>query len=63
IPVLVQSMGWGGLLFLILGGVAYSLGALLYALGAKIKYMHCIFHIFCLAGTILHFFAIYLFLL
>lgn len=63
IPVLVQSMGWGGLLFLILGGVAYSLGALLYALGSKIKYMHCIFHIFCLAGTILHFFAIYLFLL
>lgn len=63
LPILINNMGIGGVIFLILGGVMYSIGALLYAIGEKKKYMHCIFHIFCLAGTILHFFCVYLYLL
>jgi len=35
------------------------LGAILYGIGDKVRYMHSIFHFFCIAGSILHFFAIY----
>ncbi|MFI3242041.1 MAG: hemolysin III family protein [Alphaproteobacteria bacterium] len=46
-----------GLLFLILGGVFYTLGILFYVWKSK-KYTHAIWHFFVLAGTIMHFFAI-----
>ena len=46
------------IVFLILGGIAYTAGCPFYAL-KKIKWMHCIFHLFVLAGSILHFFSIY----
>jgi len=52
-----------GILFLILGGIMYSLGAILYGIGIKKKYMHSVFHFFCLAGTIFHFIAIYTYIL
>lgn len=47
-----------GFLFLVLGGIAYTLGVIFFALGKKIKYMHSIFHLFILAGSILHFVSI-----
>ena len=43
---------------LIAGGVAYTVGAILYGLGKHHRYMHSIFHLFVLAGSILHFFMI-----
>jgi len=52
-----------GIALLIWGGVAYSVGAGLYALGSKRKYFHSVFHFFCLAGSLLHFFAILLYVL
>lgn len=52
-----------GILFLILGGLMYSIGAILYGIGVKKIYMHSIFHFFCLLGSILHFIAIYNYLL
>ena len=63
LPFLLNNIGVNGVVFTVLGGVMYSVGALLYWKGAHIKYMHSIFHFFCLAGTIFHFFAIYLFIL
>lgn len=45
---------------LIAGGVAYTVGAILYGVGSKKKYFHSVFHFFCLIGTILHFLAVYL---
>ena len=53
-----EVMGTGGLVLLITGGVAYTIGSILYGLGKKRKWMHSIFHLFILAGSILHFFAI-----
>ncbi len=44
---------------LIYGGVAYTLGALIYGIGKKVKYMHSIWHLFVLAGSICHFFMIF----
>ena len=49
-----------GISLLIWGGVAYTVGAILYAIGSRRKYFHSIFHFFCLAGSLLHFFSIYL---
>jgi hemolysin III len=44
--------------FLILGGVAYSVGVIFY-MWRRLPYSHGIWHLFVLAGSILHFFAIY----
>lgn len=60
---LYHNIGFNGVLFLVLGGVMYSIGAVLYALGANKRYMHSVFHFFCLAGTIFHFFCIFSFIL
>ena len=63
ISQLKNSLGINGLILLIIGGVMYSIGSLLYAIGRKRKYMHSIFHVFCLLGTLFHFLCVYLFLL
>ncbi len=63
VPRLLETMGKRGVLFLVLGGAVYSIGAALYGLGAKKKYMHSVFHLFCLAGTFCHFWAVYAYLL
>ena len=52
-----------GLMLLIAGGVAYTVGAVLYAVGSKRKYFHSIFHFFCIIGSVLHFLAVYLYVL
>lgn len=56
---LIQVCPKPGLVLLIVGGIVYSIGAILYGVGHKVKYMHSIFHFFVLAGAILHFFLIY----
>ena len=53
-----QSLPYQSLLFLILGGFAYSVGVIFY-MWRKLPYSHGIWHLFVLAGSILHFFAIY----
>lgn len=63
LPFMLNNIGLNGVIFTVMGGIMYSIGAVLYWRGAKIKYIHSIFHFFCLAGTIFHFLAIYLFIL
>jgi hemolysin III len=46
------------LTFLILGGIAYSVGVIFY-MWRSLPYGHGIWHLFVLAGSVLHFFAIY----
>ncbi|MBQ1287922.1 MAG: hemolysin III family protein [Erysipelotrichaceae bacterium] len=60
---LLVTCGKTGTLILFLGGVAYSLGAAIYGIGRKRRYMHSVFHIFCMLGTFLHFWGIYKYLL
>lgn len=50
-----------GTMLLLLSGITYSLGCILYGLGKKLKYMHTIFHFFVLLGAILMFISIYCF--
>ena len=47
-----------GLVLLILGGISYTLGAILYGIGAKKRYFHSVFHFFVLLGSTLQFFSI-----
>lgn len=44
-----------GIWLLLAGGIAYTVGAIVYGIGSKVKYMHSIWHFFVLAGSILHF--------
>lgn len=59
---LLATLPTPALLYLILGGVMYTVGVVFY-LWEKIPYHHAIWHLFVLAGTIFHFFSIYLFVL
>lgn len=60
IKPLMNSLSPEGLYWLAAGGVAYTVGAILYSI-KKIPYNHAIFHIFVLAGSACHFVSIYFF--
>ena len=47
-----------GFLLLLLGGIAYTVGSILYGLGKKKKWMHTVFHLFVILGALLQFFAV-----
>lgn len=59
IKPLIASVDPLGIKLLVIGGVSYTVGAVIYGVGSKIKYMHSLWHFFVLAGSILHFFCIY----
>lgn len=63
IPILLKNMGSSGVFYLVLGGIMYTMGSVFYAVGSKKKYIHSVFHVFCLLGTFFHFWAIYMYLL
>ena len=53
LPQALDVLGPVGFGFLLAGGIAYTIGAVLFALGRKIKWMHPTFHIFVILGTLL----------
>lgn len=55
---LVSNMKLPGLLWLLAGGLAYSGGVAFYAASDKLRFGHFIWHLFVLAGTTCHFFAV-----
>ncbi|MCH5201793.1 MAG: hemolysin III family protein [Oscillospiraceae bacterium] len=57
IKPLVVTVPFISALFLILGGVLYTLGIVFYAI-KKVKYFHSIWHIFTIAGSAFHYFSI-----
>lgn len=63
IEPLRANLASGGIALLVWGGVVYTVGAILYGIGSKVKYFHSIFHFFCLGGSVLHFLAIYQYVL
>ena len=50
-----------GFLLLLIGGIAYTIGAVLYGLGVKQKWMHSVFHIFVVLGALIQYFAVLLY--
>lgn len=55
-----QLIGPGGFWLLLSGGLAYTAGAVLYIIGRKRRYAHSAFHVFAVAGSLLHFLCILL---
>lgn len=62
LPALVAAIPAPGLWLLVGGGACYTIGCIFYVL-KKIPYMHSIFHLWVLAGSILQFLAIALYVL
>lgn len=48
----------GGLILLVAGGVAYSVGVVFFVLDARVRYSHAVWHCFVAGGTGCHFFAV-----
>ncbi|MDD5923685.1 MAG: hemolysin III family protein [Clostridia bacterium] len=57
----IQAVSIQGFVYLITGGISYTIGAVLYRIGKKHRYIHSVFHIFVVIGSILHFFCIFLY--
>jgi hemolysin III len=53
----------GGLAWILAGGVAYTVGAVIYGMGKRQRYMHSLFHLFVVLGSILQFFGIFFYVL
>ena len=58
IKPLMENLSSQGLLWLLGGGLAYTIGAILYSI-SRINYNHAIFHFFVLLGSYCHYMAIY----
>jgi len=54
---LIHSLGWHGLMWMGAGGLAYTLGIFFFTLD-RLHYFHALWHLFVLAGSVAHYFAI-----
>ena len=61
INLLPKLLGITGFVLLLSGGIVYTIGAIIYGIGKKKKWMHSIFHIFIVIGSLLHFLCILLY--
>ncbi len=61
--IAVQALTPIGFWLMLAGGILYTVGAVLYGIGKKVKYMHSVFHLFVVAGSILQFLSIILYAL
>lgn len=59
---LSRAMQVGGLMLLVLGGLVYTSGLAFYA-WRRLPYNHLVWHLFVLTGSVLHFFAVLLYVL
>jgi len=63
LPQALEALGRISFAFLLAGGIVYTLGAILYGIGAKLPWFHSIFHIFVVVGSFLQLVSILLFLI
>jgi len=57
---LIAGLSTPALLLLIAGGVAYTVGVIFFALDSRLPYGHLVWHLFVMAGTVCHYFAVLL---
>lgn len=62
IKPMIDNVDNGGLMLLVAGGLAYTLGVIFYV-WKSLPYHHAIWHLFVLAGSVFHFFSIFYFVL
>lgn len=61
-PQAMEVMTAPGFYWLLAGGIAYTIGAVLFGLGKKLRWMHGVFHIFVILGSLFQYLAIVLYL-
>jgi len=61
--ITIKALSLPAFLWILAGGIAYTIGAVLYGLGRKRRYMHSVFHIFVLLGSIVQYLGIILYIL
>ena len=59
----LHALGPEGFCLLLAGGIAYSVGAVLYGIGSKRRWMHSVFHVFVVLGALLQFFSVFFYAL
>lgn len=62
LPQAMAVMTKPGFYWLLAGGIAYTIGAVLFGIGKKIPWMHAVFHIFVILGSLFQYLAIVLYL-
>ena len=63
LPIAVKALTWNGFVYILSGGILYTIGAILYEIGKNKSYMHCVFHVFVLLGSIAHLLGIMFYVL
>ncbi|MBE5775078.1 MAG: hemolysin III family protein [Clostridiales bacterium] len=63
IGLIYRLLGVTGFVLLLSGGIAYTLGAVLYGFGKNHRYMHSAFHVFTVIGSVLQFLCIILYVM
>ena len=61
IPQTIQALSYPGFMLLLSGGISYTIGAVMYGIGSKVHWMHSVFHIFVVIGSLLQFLSILLY--
>ena len=56
---LVDRMSAAGLVWLVAGGISYTVGALVFLCDSRVPYAHFVWHLLVLGGSTCHFFAAY----
>ena len=59
----VEALTVPGFILLLSGGIAFTVGAVLYGVGKRVRYMHSVFHVFVLIGCVLQFLSILLYVI
>jgi len=59
---LVHALPWGGIIWLVIGGLCYTIGVIFFIF-ERVPFFHTVWHLFVLAGSIAHFFAIFIYVL
>lgn len=62
-PIVIKALTWDGFMYILSGGIFYTIGAILYGMGKNKSYMHCIFHVFVLLGSVSHLLGIMFYVL
>jgi len=60
---LYRALGPGGLAWLVAGGASYTIGILFFAYDERFRHWHGIWHLFVIAGSLLHFVAVWQYVL
>ena len=62
-PTAIEALPFAGLMWLLAGGIAYTVGAVFYGFGRKCRYIHSVFHLFVVLGSILQFICIFFYVI